>query len=91
MNSQPAGDRSGQLDGLIARARAMGQARKPRLAVVADWMTTVDHKKIAILYFLSGMTFLLIAGMEGQLIRVQLAQSEPVSYTHLTLPTILRV
>ena len=76
MNSQPAGDRSGRLDGLIARARAMGQARKPRLAVVADWMTTVDHKKIAILYFLSGMTFLLIAGMEGQLIRVQLAQSE---------------
>jgi cytochrome c oxidase subunit 1 len=41
-----------------------------------SWLTTVDHKRIGILYFVTGLIFLLIAGLEGQLIRTQLAQSE---------------
>jgi cytochrome c oxidase subunit 1 len=41
-----------------------------------SWVTTVDHKRIGILYFLTGFVFLLIAGIEGQLIRLQLALPE---------------
>ncbi len=43
---------------------------------VWSWLTTVDHKRIAILYFVTGFLFLLIAGVEGQLIRLQLARPE---------------
>ena len=38
-----------------------------------SWLTTVDHKRIGILYFVTGFIFLMIAGVEGQLIRTQLA------------------
>ena len=41
-----------------------------------SWLTTVDHKRIGILYFLGGFVFLLVAGMEGQMIRLQLARPE---------------
>jgi len=41
-----------------------------------SWLTTVDHKRIGILYFVTGFVFLLVAGIEGQLIRTQLAQPE---------------
>jgi cytochrome c oxidase subunit I len=40
---------------------------------VWEWMTTVDHKKIAALYGVSGFTFFLIGGLEAILIRTQLA------------------
>jgi cytochrome c oxidase subunit 1 len=41
-----------------------------------SWFTTVDHKRIWILYLLGGFGFLLVAGMEGQMIRLQLARPE---------------
>lgn len=37
-----------------------------------EWLTTVDHKKIAILYFLAGGIFFLAGGLEAILIRMQL-------------------
>ncbi|WP_424767636.1 cytochrome c oxidase subunit I [Paenibacillus sp. sgz302251] len=37
-----------------------------------DWLTTVDHKKIGILYLIAGGFFFLIGGLEAILIRVQL-------------------
>lgn len=37
-----------------------------------DWLTTVDHKKIGILYLLGGGLFFLLGGLEAILIRVQL-------------------
>jgi cytochrome c oxidase subunit 1 len=37
-----------------------------------DWVTTVDHKKIGILYFLAGGIFFLMGGLESILIRIQL-------------------
>lgn len=39
---------------------------------IMDWLTTVDHKKIGILYLLAGGFFFLIGGFEAILIRVQL-------------------
>src|SRR5690554_2564554 len=38
-----------------------------------DWITTVDHKKIGILYLTAGGFFFLIGGIEALLIRTQLA------------------
>ncbi|MDF2647494.1 MULTISPECIES: cytochrome c oxidase subunit I [unclassified Paenibacillus] len=38
-----------------------------------DWLTTVDHKKIGILYLIAGGFFFLVGGLEAILIRIQLA------------------
>jgi cytochrome c oxidase subunit 1 len=43
-----------------------------RYTGLMDWLTTVDHKKIAILYFISGGFFFLVGGLEAILIRIQL-------------------
>jgi len=37
-----------------------------------DWLTTVDHKKIGILYLLGGTLFFVFGGIEAMLIRLQL-------------------
>ncbi|MCG7342747.1 cbb3-type cytochrome c oxidase subunit I [Sporosarcina sp. ACRSL] len=41
-------------------------------ATLWDWLTTVDHKKIGILYFLGGGFFFVLGGIEAMLIRWQL-------------------
>jgi cytochrome c oxidase subunit 1 len=43
------------------------------LQVIHDWVTTVDHKKIGLMYIGYALIFLLIAGFEALLIRIQLA------------------
>jgi cytochrome c oxidase subunit I len=47
-------------------------AGTPWTAVLHDWVTTVDHKKIGIMYVLMAVVFLVIAGCEALLIRIQL-------------------
>ncbi|ASV66078.1 MULTISPECIES: cytochrome c oxidase subunit I [Cytobacillus] len=42
-------------------------------AVLWDYLTTVDHKKIAILYLIAGGFFFLVGGLEAMFIRIQLA------------------
>jgi cytochrome c oxidase subunit I len=42
-------------------------------ATVWDYLTTVDHKKIAILYLIAGGFFFLVGGLEAMVIRIQLA------------------
>ncbi|WP_456271663.1 cytochrome c oxidase subunit I [Bacillus sp. AK031] len=42
-------------------------------ATLWDYLTTVDHKKIAILYLVSGGFFFLLGGLEALIIRIQLA------------------
>ncbi|MBI4328422.1 MAG: cbb3-type cytochrome c oxidase subunit I, partial [Chloroflexi bacterium] len=53
-----------------------------------DWLTTVDHKKIGMLYLTTAMAFFLLGGMEALLIRTQLAVPDndlvdPVLYNQL--------
>jgi cytochrome c oxidase subunit I len=43
-----------------------------RYSGLMDWLTTVDHKKIGILYMIAGLFFFLIGGLEAIVIRVQL-------------------
>jgi cytochrome c oxidase subunit I len=47
-------------------------ASRPVVARLHDWVTTVDHKRLGILYMVYAMTFLLIAGIEAMIIRIQL-------------------
>jgi cytochrome c oxidase subunit I len=39
---------------------------------VLDWLTTTDHKKIAVMYGVSGLLFFLVGGLEALMLRIQL-------------------
>jgi len=41
-----------------------------------SWLTTVDHKRIGIMYFVAAFIFFLLGGAEALLIRLQLAQPD---------------
>jgi len=49
----------------VAQKRSFG-------AALWDWLTTVDHKKIGILYLLGGGFFFVVGGIEAMIIRFQL-------------------
>ncbi|NNU92079.1 cytochrome c oxidase subunit I [Geobacillus sp. NFOSA3] len=42
-------------------------------SLIWDYLTTVDHKKIAILYLIAGGIFFIMGGIEALIIRIQLA------------------
>src|ERR1700722_7141014 len=46
---------------------------RPPLDVIYEWVTTVDHKKIGLMYIVYALIFLVVAGIEASLIRIQLA------------------
>ncbi|HEV3238457.1 MAG TPA: cbb3-type cytochrome c oxidase subunit I, partial [Gemmataceae bacterium] len=48
------------------------QTAAPWTAVLHEWISTVDHKKIGIMYVLMSVVFLIIAGVEAMLMRWQL-------------------
>jgi cytochrome c oxidase subunit 1 len=48
-------------------------AKSTLLETMHDWVVTVDHKKLGILYILYSIFFLLVGGAEAILIRIQLA------------------
>ncbi len=41
-----------------------------------SWITTVDHKRIGVMYFVTSLFFLFVGGFEALVMRVQLARSE---------------
>src|SRR5450755_4121574 len=62
----------GQIEAELDRTRA-STARGTYLDVVHSWVVTVDHKKLGILYICYALVFLLVAGVEALMIRIQLA------------------
>ncbi len=46
--------------------------RPPLTAVLHEWLITVDHKRLGILYFLMGTCFLILAGGIAVMMRLQL-------------------
>src|SRR6266550_1643527 len=42
-------------------------------ATLHDWVVTVDHKRLGIMYVVTGLVFLVIGGLEAFLMRLQLA------------------
>jgi cytochrome c oxidase subunit 1 len=59
-------------------------AGRPPLSVVYEWITTVDHKKIGLMYIGYALIFLLVAGVEALLMRIQLA----VPNNHFVSPQV---
>src|SRR6188508_955372 len=58
-------------------ANPMGIFTRPRTKTGwRSWVTTVDHKKIGIMYGAAALFFFLIGGIEALLIRLQLATPE---------------
>jgi cytochrome c oxidase subunit I len=49
-----------------------------------DWVVTVDHKKLGILYILYGLVFLLVGGVEATILRIQLV----VPHNHFVSPEV---
>jgi len=57
---------------------------RPPFSVIYEWITTVDHKKIGLMYIGYALIFLVIAGIEAMLIRIQLA----VPNNHFVSPQV---
>jgi cytochrome c oxidase subunit 1 len=51
-----------------------GGHERPRKAGLVDWITTVDHKQIGILYIVTAFGFLLLGGVLAMLLRTELAE-----------------
>jgi cytochrome c oxidase subunit 1 len=57
----------------VTTTRKGGILRRPTTTTgFASWLTTIDHKKIGILYGVTAFAFFLIGGLEALLIRAQL-------------------
>src|SRR5262250_3651763 len=50
-------------------------------SVVWSWITTVDHKRIGILYGVSAFVFFLVGGIEALIMRLQLAHPDSTLVT----------
>src|SRR5712672_1246148 len=48
------------------------ETHRPLAERLHGWVTTVDHKRLGILYVFYGFTFLLIGGVEAAVMRIQL-------------------
>ena len=62
------------LSDTMASRRSAG-AHRPLLAVLHEWVVTVDHKRLGVMYVVSGLLFLVVAGLEASTMRLQLAWS----------------
>src|ERR1700722_20056037 len=58
--------------------------RRPPLDVVYEWVSTVDHKRIGLMYIAYALIFLVIAGLQAVLMRIQLA----VPNNHFVSPQV---
>jgi len=64
-------------------------AHKVKRGLIMDYLTTVDHKKIAILYFMAGGIFFLAGGLEAMLIRFQLMFPDQTYFVGATYNELL--
>jgi cytochrome c oxidase subunit 1 len=57
---------------------------QPIGTILHDWVNTVDHKKLGILYILYALVFLAIGGIEATIMRIQLI----VPHNHFVSPQV---
>src|SRR5262245_26675445 len=61
---------------LVTTNRKVSLLRRPRATTgFWSWFTTVDHKKIGILYVCTALVFFVLGGLEALLIRMQLFEA----------------
>jgi cytochrome c oxidase subunit I len=51
-------------------------ARDSVLAAAHEWIVSVDHKRLGLMYVASGLVFFLVAGVEATIMRIQLVVPE---------------
>src|SRR5215468_2399576 len=71
------------LDPTVAVAPRTAE-RPSALAVLHEWVVTVDHKRLGLMYVASGLVFFLVAGIEATIMRIQLAVPE----NHFVTPQV---
>src|SRR5690606_15668020 len=70
------GEEIGDLIACLAERPATTIFRRPRSKTgIWSWITTVDHKRIGIMYGYAAFAFFIIGGLEAILLRVQLSQA----------------
>src|SRR5271167_984478 len=52
------------------------EASRPLVDRLHDWVTTVDHKRLGILYILFALFFLVVGGIEATIMRIQLIRPQ---------------
>jgi cytochrome c oxidase subunit 1 len=57
---------------VMAIHTAEGAGGRPWVQTLHEWVTTVDHKRLGILYILYALLFLALAGSEAMIMRIQL-------------------
>src|SRR5215470_9728751 len=61
----------GQMGELIPPATSVAE-EKTFLDHIHSWLVSVDHKKLGLMYVMYGLFFLVVAGVEAMVIRIQL-------------------
>jgi cytochrome c oxidase subunit I len=61
-----------------------GTDTRPFLDRLHDWIITVDHKKLGLMYIAYGILFLVIGGLEATVMRIQLA----IPHNHFVSPQL---
>jgi mono/diheme cytochrome c family protein len=70
-------------DAMAIHAAEVG-AGHPWVQTLHGWVTTVDHKRLGILYVLFALLFLAVAGSEAMIMRIQLMYP----HNHFVLPQV---
>ncbi len=67
---------AGSIEHPIALGADREQVSLPLLGSVHEWVVTVDHKRLGMMYIGGGLVFFVIAGLQAATIRLQLAIPE---------------
>ena len=59
----------------LALHRPSAQRRGPSCDTLHEWVTTVDHKRLGIMYIVYALVFLVIGGIEATIMRIQLIRA----------------
>ncbi len=62
---------TGSIGSIATRGRVVRRSWKE--TTLGSWVTTVDHKRIGIMYIYAAFFFFLVGGLEAELVRTQLA------------------
>jgi cytochrome c oxidase subunit 1 len=63
------------IDGPVAGTHGR-EASRGFTGVLHEWVATVDHKKLGIMYIAAGIVFFVVAGLQAAVMRYQLAFPE---------------
>jgi cytochrome c oxidase subunit 1 len=64
---------AGTIDQQIALGAVDDPQALPLVGKLHEWVVTVDHKRLGLMYIMGGLFFFLIAGLQAVTIRLQLA------------------